>query len=220
MITILLPLYNGLEFLSTSVNSVRNQTFTDWNLYIGVNGYPENSEVYQTVKKYEDLDKRIKVFDFFWIKGKSATLNEMVKLSKNEWIALIDVDDLWTSSKLEKQIEYLSEYDVIGSKCSYFGERNMIPEIPTGDITQYDFYSVNPVINSSALIKKDLCYWDPEWDGIEDYKLWLTLWKKVKKFYNVEKVLVFHRIHKDSAFNAKGNDKRRLDLIQKMKMEK
>jgi glycosyltransferase involved in cell wall biosynthesis len=218
MITILLPLYNGLKFLLTSVNSVRNQTFINWNLYIGVNGYSENSDVYKSAKKYEELDKRIKVFDFFWIKGKSATLNEMVKLSKNDWIALIDVDDIWTSSKLEKQIEYLSNYDVIGSKCSYFGDKCIIPEIPTGDITHFNFYSVNPVINSSVIIKKELCNWDIDC-FIEDYKLWLRLWKEGKKFYNVNQVLVFHRIHSESAFNAKGNDKHRSELVQKMKTE-
>lgn len=217
MITILLPLYNGVEFLSTSVNSIRNQTFKDWVLYIGVNGHPENSEIYQNAKRYEDLDKRIKVFDFYFLKGKSATLNEMVKLSKDDWIALIDADDLWTSSKLEKQIEYIKEYDVISGKCQYFGDRHLVLDLPTGDITKFDFYSSNPIINSGVLLRKELCWWDKDWEGIEDYKLWLTLWKTGKKFYNLNQVLVFHRIHSNSAFNSKINDETRLKLIEEMK---
>ena len=42
--------------------------------------------------------------------------------------------------------------------------------------------------------------------GVEDYDLWLKLWKNKKNFYNVKSIEVMHRIHKDSAFNAKGNN--------------
>jgi hypothetical protein len=53
--------------------------------------------------------------------------------------------------------------------------------------------------------KKEFCYWNGKFNGIEDYDLWLRLWKQGKKFYNVDTVNVLHRIHKESAFNAKGN---------------
>ena len=52
MISILIPIYNGIEFIDESVNSVINQFFTDWELLIGINGYPKNSEVYKIAKKY------------------------------------------------------------------------------------------------------------------------------------------------------------------------
>jgi hypothetical protein len=50
--------------------SVINQTYTDWELLIGVNGHPESSSVFLTAKKYEDKSHKIRVFDFFHIKGK------------------------------------------------------------------------------------------------------------------------------------------------------
>ena len=61
------------------------------------------------------------------------------------------------------------------------------------------------MINSSAIIRKELCHWNPNWDGVEDYDLWLRLKKAGKQFYNCNQVLVKHRIHKASAFNAQGN---------------
>ena len=61
----------------------------------------------------------------------------------------------------------------------------------------------HPIINSSAIIKKELCYWNN--NGIEDYDLWLRLRKQNKKFYNCSEILVKHRIHKKSAFNSKGH---------------
>ena len=69
----------------------------------------------------------------------------------------------------------------------------------------HNFYQGNPVINSSMITRKELCYWNKIYDGIEDYDMWLRLWKQNKKFYNYENKLVLHRIHNESAFNSKGN---------------
>jgi glycosyltransferase involved in cell wall biosynthesis len=57
MISVLIPIYNGIEFIEESVGSVLQQTFTDWELLIGVNGHPENSETYQLAKRYEQTNK-------------------------------------------------------------------------------------------------------------------------------------------------------------------
>jgi hypothetical protein len=75
---------------------------------------------------------------------------------------------------------------------------------------------MNPIINSSAIIKKSLCYWNSKVDGVEDYNLWLRLWKNGCKFYNVDKILILHRLHNTSAFNAYNkNDAMVKDLLNK-----
>jgi teichuronic acid biosynthesis glycosyltransferase TuaG len=221
MISILMPIYNGIEFIDESVSSILSQTYTEWELLIGINGHPEKSEVYQIAKKYETKDPRIKVYDFPHLKGKSPTLNHMVSLCNinSKYISLLDVDDAWGKHKLEVQSKYFGVYDVIGTKCIYFGDKNgVVPDLPLGHINQFNFYKFNPIINSSAVIRKELCNWQHEW--LEDYDLWLTLWKKGKKFYNCDKILVKHRIHNNSAFNAKGNHLKVKELLQKHMNEK
>ena len=214
-ISILMPVYNGVEFLNDSIKTVIYQTYCSWELIIGVNGHEENSEVYIQAKKWEENDKRIKAIDLYTIKGKSNALNEMMKYIHTDWVSLLDVDDKWLPKKLESQIQYMSSYDIIGTKCKYFGDLNIVPSIPVGDLNIVDFLRVNPIINSSCLIKKELCYWDKQCDGVEDYDLWLKLWKQKKKFFNVDSIQVLHRIHKESAFNAKGNNLKVKDLIYK-----
>jgi glycosyltransferase involved in cell wall biosynthesis len=215
MISILIPIYNGIEFIQDSVNSVLSQTYDDWELLIGINGHPENSEVFKKAKKYEKKSNKIRVFDFFNIKGKSNTLNEMVKFCNYKYIALLDVDDIWHPRKLEIQLpHFISDYDVIGSKCLWFGnKKDIIPYIHTLDISNDDFSIVNPIINSSCIIKKELCYWNSYWDGVEDYDLWLRLRKQSKRFYNCHEILVRHRIHNGSAFNANSNNNKVKHLL-------
>jgi teichuronic acid biosynthesis glycosyltransferase TuaG len=207
MISILMPIYNGIEFIQDSVESILKQTYSNWELIIGINGHPQNSHVYKIAKEYENKSDKIKVFDFYILKGKSDTLNHMLNYCNYDYIALLDVDDIWYENKLESQLEYLETYDVIGSKCIYIGKsEGTIPIIPTGDISYFDFSLYNPIINSSAIIKKNLCFWKSEYDGVEDYELWLSLKNKNVKFFNVDKILVKHRIHSSSAFNSKCHE--------------
>jgi hypothetical protein len=135
----------------------------------------------------------------------------MVQYCNYNYVALLDVDDIWLPEKLDAQSFYLNVYDVIGTKCVYFGDAEpFVPEIPEGDFSNFDFFSFNPIINSSAIIRKELCYWVE--NGIEDYDLWLRHRKAGKQFYNCNQVLVKHRIHKASAFNAQGNHLKVNDL--------
>jgi glycosyltransferase involved in cell wall biosynthesis len=221
MISILIPIYNGIEFIEESVSSVLNQTYDKWELLIGINGHPENSLVYSTAKEYQSKSDnsgkalgKIRVFDFYTIKGKSNTLNEMIPFCNYNYVAILDVDDIWHPQKLEIQSQALNDFDVIGSNCVWFGDRpGIVPKIPEGDISEYDFALVNPIINSSSIIKKEFCYWNKVWDGVEDYDMWLRLRRQNKRFYNFKEILVKHRIHNSSAFNAKGNDNKVDNLL-------
>ena len=207
-----MPIYNGVDFFGESLASILTQTSTAWELLIGINGYPPNSPVYQTVAAYiaQFKDQRIRLLDFPECRGKSSTLNKMVPLCKYDYVAMLDVDDIWLPTKVEAQLPFISQpenYDVVGTRCFYFGELNSNgPNIPTGDISAFHFLEGNPIVNSSALIKRELAYWNSDWDGIEDYDLWLRLWREGRRFYNCPDLLVKHRIHRTSAFNAKGNN--------------
>jgi len=217
-----MPIYNGIEFIDESVTSILDQTYTEWELLIGINGHPENSDVFKKAKKYESKSNKIRVFDFYNIKGKSNTLNAMIPFCNYNYIALLDVDDIWHNEKLKIQSEYfINDYDVIGARCIWIGDRpGIVPIIPIGDISDFDFTKVNPIINSSAIIKKELCYWNLKWDSVEDYDLWLKLrYQNKNKFFNCNQILVKHRIHRESAFNANGNHNKVEDLLINHKLQ-
>jgi glycosyltransferase involved in cell wall biosynthesis len=225
MIYVLMPVYNGIEFIDNAVTSVNNQTYKDWHLIIGVNGHPANSETYNIAKGYNstrccERGGQITVLDLHEINTKSGALNAMMtwilaaaSIGADDWVSLLDVDDIWFPTKLSQQLPFCQDYDVIGTQCQYFGDRSGSPSIPTGDITTFDFSKVNPVINSSCLIRAKHARWrdlDIHQGTAEDYDLWLTLWQQGCHFYNVNEILVLHRIHRGSGYNSKGHDTRGL----------
>lgn len=217
MISILMPIYNGIEFIDESVGSVIDQQMPEWELIIAINGHPENSREFQIAKRWANKHPdKIHVYDMHTVKGKANTLNAMIPHCQFEYVAILDVDDIWHPFKLMAQMPYINQYDVIGTRCVYFGDREgIIPSIPLGDIGNYTMTNLNPIINSSAIIRKTLCYWNEEYAGVEDYDLWLRLWQQNRSFYNCEEVVVKHRIHTTSAFNAKGNH----NLVDIMKQQ-
>jgi len=213
MYSILMPIYNGIEFIEESVNSIINQTFTEWELIISINGHSENSEVYNIAKKYEG--DKIKIYDLHTIKGKSNTLNQSLQYCKYDKICLLDVDDIWLPKKLEIQLPYINQYDVVGTYCEYFGERGGVPELVVGQISPIFFRVMNPIINSSACFNKKDAHWNSEFDSVEDYDMWLRLASEGKIFYNVNEILVKHRLHHSSFFNSSNNQINKKDLLMK-----
>ena len=211
MISILIPIFNGVEYLEESIQSVINQTYKHWEIIIGINGHLPESYTYNIAKKYES--NKIKIYDFGILDSvnkKSETLNKMVFYCNYDHVAILDVDDIWLPEKLEIQSKFLS-YDVIGSKCEYFGDLTGKPYMPIGDITYFNFTLYNPIINSSSIIRKKLCKWNTE-TFVEDYELWLRLKSQNNTFYNCSEILVKHRIYKSSAFN--GKPQQNIDLLK------
>jgi glycosyltransferase involved in cell wall biosynthesis len=211
MISILLATYNGEKYISKSIESVLNQTYKNFELLIGFNGTTDNSK--EIVKNFSD--PRISVFDFGDEKGKSKTLNKLLKLSSYDLICLQDDDDIWIENKLEKQIGFVNQFDIVGTQINYINSNDEYigkPNLKTTDeeIKSYSLMGINQVANTSTIFKKqdalDINGWSDGIDGIEDYDFWLRLMRNGKKFINISEELVLHRLHSNSNFNTKKYD--------------
>lgn len=211
MISILLATYNGERYIESSIQSVVNQTFTDWELLVGFNGTTDNSK--DIVSSFKD--DRIKIFDYKNDKGKAKTLNKLIHHCSYDFCAIQDDDDLWHKNKLEEQINYFDKFDVIGSFITYINEDNE----PCGQpnlsmehqkIKHRSLSGDNQTANSSAVFRKqdalEIGGWDESLDGIEDFDFWIKLLKKGCLFHNIPSSFVFHRIHSESNFNTKQHD--------------
>ncbi len=210
MISIIIPLYNGINFIDECLDSIYNQTFQDFEILVGLNGHEINGSIYNKIKTYEN--NKLKVYQYD-IPNKSKTCNNLIKECKYDIICLLDVDDKWLPNKLEKQIDYIKKYDVVGTFCQYFGETNIFPYLPPGEIQKNIFKYMNPIINSSSMFYKKDAYWEDIF-GVEDYEMWLRLIKEDKKFYNISEILTLHRIHKISSFNGSEKQQENIKILK------
>ena len=203
-ITVCIPLYNGIEFLPETVASIQTQTYPHWKCIIGVNGHgPTGGDVFVQASAMVAGDTRFRVINYPTARCVADVDNLMCADADTEWIAHVDADDIWEPTKLAAQVAAAANgADIIGTDCCYFGDRGGKPAIKTGWITAQDLVQTNHIINSSTLLKKSVAIYSNRFYGCEDYDLWLRSALAGHRIYNVSEVLVRHRIHPQSHFNA------------------
>mgnify|MGYP001322353682 FL=1 len=107
-----MSVYNAEEYLHDSINSILNQTFTDFEFLIMNDFSNDNSQ--KIIEKYSLLDKRIKSFNNNINRGLTVSLNELIKKSKGMLIARMDADDISHINRLESQYKFMLKNQNIG----------------------------------------------------------------------------------------------------------
>lgn len=115
LVSIIMPSYNTAPYIEETIQSVLNQTYTNWELII-VDDYSNDNtdEVLDTIK-----DNRIRYFKNEKNSGAAVSRNKALREAKGQWIAYLDSDDLWMPEKLEKQIKFMEENGYAFSYTNY-----------------------------------------------------------------------------------------------------
>jgi glycosyltransferase involved in cell wall biosynthesis len=211
MITVVVPLYNGIEFLDECLRSVKEQIYNDWTCIVGVNGHgPSGGLVMLEAIKIVDAleDGRFSVVNLPEVKGAPEAINALVASAKTPWIAHLDADDKWHPMKLHCQMKSIDEAnaDIIGTFCRYFGDWSGGPNIQGGYVSEDSFHKMNPMVHSSIVIRKELAHYTNEFVTY-DYDCWLRNLVAKKVFFNVPLELTLHRVYSASHFNASGTQR-------------
>ena len=116
LVSIVMPSYNTAEYIAESIDSVLNQSYTNWELIIVDDASTDNTDF--VVEPYLK-DKRIKYFKNEQNSGAAVSRNRALAIAKGKWVAFLDSDDLWDRYKLEKQIEFMVKNDCHFSYTNY-----------------------------------------------------------------------------------------------------
>jgi len=220
LISVIMPVYNGEEFLDKAIESILNQSFQNFEFIIINDGSKDNSQ--SVIEKY--ADRRIRLINRE-NKGLPATLNECISLANGEYIARQDQDDISDINRLKKQVDYLlnnEDYLIVGSKAKYIDENGVslsqMPFLPISYEQILTFLPIeNPFIHGSVMFNakvKNLNIKYKENCFVEDYNFWYEL-LKYGKGHNLEEILYIYRIH--SSNYCKTFSKQQIDDIKIVK---
>lgn len=210
MVTVLLPVYNGEKYLREAIDSILNQTYTDFEFLIINDGSTDRTE--EIILSY--TDPRIN-----YVKNEQnikliATLNKGLKLAKGKYIARMDGDDVSLPTRLEKQIGYMEKHPEIGLCGSYIqtleaGSEYIIKYQTESDQIKFrllfDTHFPHPaaVLRKSVLTENNLEY-ELKYIHAEDYVLWNRMALHTG-LHNIPEVLVLKRSH-DEQVSIVHND--------------
>ena len=105
LVSIIMPSWNTAKFIGETIQSVKNQTYTNWELLIVDDCSTDNTD--EIVASFKD--DRIRYFHNEKNSGAALTRNKALREAKGEWIAFLDSDDLWAPTKLEHQINFMKK---------------------------------------------------------------------------------------------------------------
>src|SRR5690606_8876159 len=116
LVSVVIPNYNGSNYIFETIQSVINQTYKNWELII-----VDDCSTDDSLKIINGIhDPRVSVVKLQENKGAAVARNTAIEISKGRLIAFLDNDDLWISNKLEKQVGFMLENDLMFTYTDYY----------------------------------------------------------------------------------------------------
>ena len=224
LISVIMPAYNTAHYISTAIESLIDQTYSNWELIIIDDGSVDDTS--KIVNEWLGKDRRIQYFRQENSKqGKARNLG--ISKSQGFYLAFLDADDIWLPEKLEIQIREIKKknVDLVFSNSYVFKDNKLNDILESMNIPGNVFYDrhsigmfleVNRIPILTVLAKKqkrvNVGGFSEKLDiqNVEDYHLWLKMLMSDCEFYSLNYILAKYRIHNNS---ATADDKLALDKI-------
>ena len=192
-ISVIMSVYNSDSFVGSSIQSILDQTFDDFEFLIYNDG--STDKTLELIKSFRDIDKRISVISSRRNIGLTKSLNKLVQLSKSDILARQDADDISFPDRFKIQHDKLvrNNLDAVYSRAVRGNNKSKIPGIsyylPKKILIKYK----NPYIHGTLLIRKEVLEkvgrYDEKFYYSQDYKLAYDLQKQKYKIGNISRPL-------------------------------
>ena len=205
LVSIITPMFNSSKYIEETLRSVINQTHENWELFIIDDGSSDNCV--ELVNGFKNFDDRIKLIINEENQGAAISRNIGIRKANGRYIAFLDSDDLWVSTKLEEQISFMSKNQLALSYSSYEKideSGNHIKNINIVKIqtTYHNLLKSNYIGCLTAMIDLKMMeqkkIYMPKITTRHDHGLWLAI---VKRGFNVSgnpKILAKYRYREGS----------------------
>lgn len=206
-ISVLVPLYNTpMNFLNEMIDSVRNQTYQNWELCLADGSDAEHAEVGARCKEYAASDSRIVYQKLEKNEGIAGNTNQCYKLATGEYIGLFDHDDVLHPSVLYEYVKVINEQGADYIYCdetTFKGDSidNMITLHFKPDFSVDNLRANNYICHFSVFARKLLEgteLFRSGFDGSQDHDMILRLTSNARKIVHVPKLMYYWRSHKAS----------------------
>lgn len=208
-VSIITACYNAEKFIEETINSVINQTYTNWEWIIVDDGSSDPSV--DIIKEWTAKDPRIKMIALGVNAGPAIARNKGIELAKGTYLTFIDADDLWNSNFLEINLKRIdctegflcASYEMYDEHLSTkLGELIVPPKAAYNSILKTNTVScLTAFIDIDKLGKAYM----PEIAYRQDMGLWLQYLKKINYVVGIQQCLAIYRIRKNSHSRSKMN---------------
>lgn len=202
LVSVIMPMYNSEKYIAQAIDSVRNQTCTNWEIIVMDDLSTDRSV--EIVKEYTHRDGRIRYYQENEKSGVAKARNDAMRQARGRYLAFLDSDDMWMPEKLERQLEFMKEKnaafvysgcDVVDENGNDTGKMRNVPE----QINYRKLLHGNVIPCLTVLIDKSVTgdFQMPQM-GHEDYAAWLTILRQIPDAYGINEPLAMYRENSQS----------------------
>jgi glycosyltransferase involved in cell wall biosynthesis len=219
LVSVVIPTYNQADYLREALQSVLDQTVSDWEVIV-INNNSSDHTV-EVVEAFKDCRFQLINFSNNGIIGASRNLG--IKNAKSPWVAFLDSDDLWYPEKLELCMKETDGADIIAHRFELVKNNCVVHKSLL--VKEKDFLYRNLILKGNCLaptttiVRKTLLdevggfSEKKDFVTVEDFDLWLKMSSKQASLRFISQVLAKYRLH-DS--NASSSAIRLLDAALKV----
>lgn len=196
-ISVLMGIYNCADTLEQAVSSIRNQTYTNWELILCEDGSADNT--YEAAQTLAAADSRIVLLRNEKNMGLNATLNRCLAAATGEYVARMDGDDDCMPDRFEKQVAFLEthpEFQIVSSAMILFDENGEWGRAASREYPRPEDTVTGTAFCHAAVLMKKACMdavggytEDPRMLRVEDVNLWIKLYAAGYRGYNIQEPL-------------------------------
>lgn len=205
-VSVITTIYNGESFLLDNIQSIKQQSYQDFEHIIVDDGSTDNTKTLLASQSNPQL--RI---DYLPKCGRGKSLNHAIKLATGEYIAILDVDDKSFVNRLKLQIEHMEKNLECHVLAGHFtvedGSKGGNEDGTVEPIQPSEFIKRNMICHSSVMIRKDILIkiggYNEERSMLFDYDLWYRMAIHGVNFFKMNQTIVFKRIHQKQNFERK-----------------
>ncbi len=209
-ISVITPSYNSSRFITDTIKSVQEQTYSNWEILITDDCSTDNTV--QIVQEMQKEDSRIKLFQNKTNSGAAFSRNNSISQASGNYIAFLDSDDLWLPKKLELQIALMEESGCVLSYTNYYRFSDSFTELDMSRIvtspsrlTYSQLLKTNYIGCLTAIYNADKLgkVYMPLIKKRHDYGLWLKILRDDKVALGLSEPLSLYR--RDSGGSLSSN---------------
>jgi glycosyltransferase involved in cell wall biosynthesis len=203
LVSVIIPLFNSSIFIKQTLNSVLKQTFKNIEIIL-IDDFSTDNTL-KIVKQYTNTN--IELHNNKYSKGIVGAMNTAFEITKGDFVALLDHDDIAVSTRIEEQIKFLTNnksIGVCGTWMQEFEKRNKIWKYYTNhNEIQACILFHSPIANPTAMFRTELIHkyhlkYDDNYEYAQDNQFWAKM-SLITKFSNIPKILTFYRKHLKNA---------------------
>lgn len=201
LISIVLPVYNGAEFLNQSIDSIISQTYTNWELLVLDDCSTDNTP--NIVKEYVKKDSRIHYYRNEQNLKLPGNLNKGFSLSKGDYLTWTSDDNMFHHNALEVMYKTITsqKVDLVYASYNIIDEKGNVIKYLLSDKKWKQHIIGSNVVGACFMYSKKVYYDIGEYDDklfwLEDLDYWQRVLSKYEA-YAISDILYDYRWHKDS----------------------